>query len=153
MFSDPRAGWRHLAVTECRNMVDLAQQMRWLVDTAYPAVGKIQVVLDKLNTHRSASLYQTFQPEDARRVIKRLEYHHTPKHGSWHNTAEIEFSVFGKQCLNCRIDDEAALKREVAALETERNQARGNHRLEVLYHGRPAKASARLSISFKPTRY
>jgi hypothetical protein len=123
MFCEPLAGWRHLAVTERRTMVDFAHQMRWLVDTAYPAVEKIRVVLDNLNTHKPASLYQTFEPEEARRVIKRLEFHHTPKHGSWLNMAEIEFSVFGKQCLNRRIGNEAALKREIAALETERNQA------------------------------
>lgn len=123
MFCEPRAGWRHVEVTERRTMVDFAHQMRWLVDTAYPAVEKIRVVLDNLNTHKPASLYQTFEPEEARRVIKRLEFHYTPKHGSWLNMAEIEFSVFGKQCLNRRIGDEGSLKREIAALETERNQA------------------------------
>ncbi|MDA1220355.1 MAG: IS630 family transposase, partial [Chloroflexi bacterium] len=123
MFCEPRAGWRHVEVTERRTMVDFAHQMRWLVDTAYPAVEKIRVVLDNLNTHKPASLYQTFEPEESRRVIKRLEFHYTPKHGSWLNMAEIEFSVFGKQCLNRRIGDEGSLKREIAALETERNQA------------------------------
>ena len=123
MLCEPLAGWRHVAVTERRTMVDFAHQMRWLVDTAYPAVEKIRVVLDNLNTHRPASLYQTFEPEEARRIIKRLEFHHTPKHGSWLNMAEIEFSVFGKQCLSRRIGDEGTLQREVAALETARNQA------------------------------
>ena len=123
MLCEPLAGWRHLEVTERRTMKDFAHQMRWLVDTAYPEVEKIRVVLDNLNTHRPASLYQTFAPKEARRVIKRLEFHYTPKHGSWLNMAEIEFSVFGKQCLNRRIGDERALKREIAALETERNQA------------------------------
>ena len=123
MLCEPLAGWRHLAVTERRTMKDFAHQMRWLVDTAYPEVEKIRVVLDNLNTHRPASLYQTFEPKEARRVIKRLEFHYTPKHGSWLNMAEIEFSVFSKQCLNRRIGEEGALKREIAALETERNQA------------------------------
>ena len=123
MLCEPLAGWRHLAVTERRTMKDFAHQMRWLVDTAYPEVEKIRVVLDTLNTHRPASLYQTFEPKEARRVIKRLEFHYTPKHGSWLNMAEIEFSVFSKQCLNRRIGEEGALKREIAALETERNQA------------------------------
>ena len=76
-----------------------------------------------LNTHRPASLYETFEPKEARRVIQRLEFHYTPKHGSWLNMAEIEFSVFSNQCLNRRIEDEGSLKREIAALETERNQA------------------------------
>jgi len=124
MFCEPQAGWRHMEVTERRTMQDFAHQMRWLVDTAYPGVEKIRVVLDNLNTHRRASLYQTFEPEEARRVIKRLEFHHTPKHGSWLNMAEIEFSVFSKQCLNRRIGDAGLLQREVAALETERNQAK-----------------------------
>ena len=81
------------------------------------------MVLDNLNTHRPASLYEAFEPKEARRMIQRLEFHYTPKHGSWLNMAEIEFSVFSNQCLNRRIEDEASLKREIAALETERNQA------------------------------
>ena len=124
MLCEPLAGWRHLEVTERRTMKDFAHQMRWLVDTAYPEVAKIRVVLDNLNTHRPASLYQAFEPKEARRVIRRLEFHYTPKHGSWLNMAEIEFSVFGKQCLARRIGDEGVLKREIAALETERNQAK-----------------------------
>jgi hypothetical protein len=123
MLCEPLAGWRHLEVTERRTKNDFARQMRWLVDTAYPEVEKIRVVLDNLNTHRPVSLYQTFEPKEARRVIKRLEFHYTPKHGSWLSMAEIEFSVFGKQCLARRIADEGALKREIAALEAERNQA------------------------------
>ena len=94
-----------------------------MADTAYPDAEKVRVVLDSLNTHRPASLYETFEPKEARRVIQRLEFHYTPKHGSWLNMAEIEFSVFSNQCLNRRIEDEASLKREIAALEAERNQA------------------------------
>ena len=97
--------------------------MRWLADAAYPEAEKVRVVLDNLNTHRPASLYETFEPKEARRVIQRLEFHYTPKHGSWLNMAEIEFSVFSNQCLNRRIEDEGSLKREIAALEAERNQA------------------------------
>jgi len=123
LFCQPLAGWRHLAVTERRTMKDFAHQMRWLVDEAYPEAEKIRVVLDNLNTHRPASLYETFLPKEARRIRKRLEFHHTPKHGSWLNMAEIEFSVFSKQCLARRIGDEETLKREIAALEAERNQA------------------------------
>ena len=104
-------------------MVDFAHQMKWLVDEAYPEAEKIRVVLDNLNTHKPASLYETFQPKEARRICKRLEFHFTPKHGSWLNMAEIEFSVFGKQCLARRIANEEILKREVAALEAQRNQA------------------------------
>ena len=105
--------------------------MRWLSDAAYPEAEKVRVVLDNpvsstgqaLNTHRPASLYEAFEPKEARRVIQRLEFHYTSKHGSWLNMAEIEFSVFSNQCLNRRIEDEVSLKREIAALETERNQA------------------------------
>ena len=131
MICEPLGGWRHVAVTGRRTMEDFAHQMRWLADAAYPEAEKVRVVLDNpvsstgqaLNTHRPASLYETFEPKEARRVIQRLEFHYTPKHGSWLNMAEIEFSVFSNQCLNRRIEDEGSLKREIAALETERNQA------------------------------
>ena len=127
MTCEPLAGWRHVAGTERRTMEvfaeDFAHQMRWLADAAYPEAEKVRVALDNLNTHRPASLYETFEPKEARRVIQRLEFHYTPKHGSWLHMAEIEFSVFSNQCLNRRIEDEESLKREVAALETERNQA------------------------------
>ena len=123
MTCEPLAGWRHVEVTGRRTMEDFAHQMRWLVDAAYPEAERVRVVLDNLNTHRPASLYETFEPGEARRVVQRLEFHYTPKHGSWLNMAEIEFSVFGNQCLNRRIEDEASLKREVAALESQRNQA------------------------------
>ena len=93
MCCEPLVGWRHVAVTELRTMVDFAHQMRWLVDEAYPEAEKIRVVLDNLNIHKPASLYQAFRPDEARRIRKRLEFHYTPKHGSW-LPAEIEFSVF-----------------------------------------------------------
>ena len=123
MICEPLAGWRNVEVTGRRTMEDFAHQMRWLVDAAYPEAERVRVVLDNLNTHKLASLYETFEPKEARRVIQRLEFHYTPKHGSWLNMAEIEFSVFSNQCLNRRIEDEASLKREIAALQTERNQA------------------------------
>ena len=123
MLCEPLAGWRHVAVTERRTMVDFAQQMRWLADEAYPASEKIRVVLDNLNTHKPASLYETFEPREARRIRKRLEFHYTPKHGSWLNMAEIEFSVLARRVLLRRIADEETLSGEIAALEAERNQA------------------------------
>ena len=110
-------------MTERRTMVDFAHQMKWLVDEAYPEAGKIRVVLDNLNIHKPASLYQAFQPREAWRIRKRLEFHYTPKHGSWLNMAEIEFSVFSRQCLARRIGDEDTLKREITALEAQRNHA------------------------------
>ena len=93
---EPKAGWRHEAITQRRTMQDFARQMRWLVDEAYPNVPVIRLVLDNLNTHNPASLYETFPAPEARRIAKRLELHHTPKHGSWLNMAEIEFSVLAR---------------------------------------------------------
>ena len=121
MLCEPLRGWRHVAVTEQRRMEDFAYQMRWLVDEAYTKAERIRVVLDNLNTHRPASLYQTFAPVEARRILKRLEFHYTPKHGSWLNMAKIELSVLSRQCLGRRIPDEATLRREVEALERQRN--------------------------------
>ena len=123
MTYEPLAGWRHVEVTGRHTMEDFAHQMRWLADAAYPDAEKVRVVLDNLNTHRPASLHETFDPKEARRVTQRLEFHYIPKHGSWLNMAEIEFSVFSNQCVNRCIEDEEALKREITALETERNQA------------------------------
>ena len=88
---EPLAGWREVAVTERRTMQDFARRMRWLADEAYPEAEVVRVVLDNLNTHRRASLYETFPAEEARRIARRLEFHYTPKHGSWLNMAEIEF--------------------------------------------------------------
>ena len=120
---EPLAGWRHVEITERRTTQDFAHQMRWLVDEAYPDVPVIRLVLDNLNTHRKASLYQTFPAAEARRIAKRLEFHYTPKHGSWLNMAEIEFSIFSRNCLRQRLPDEESLCREVLALKQERNQA------------------------------
>ncbi len=120
---EPLAGWRHVAVTERRATEDFAHQMRWLVDEACPEVPMVRVVRDNLNTHRKASLYQTFPAPEARRIAKRLEFHYTPQHGSWLNRAEIEFSVFSRNCLGRRLPDEEALCRAVQALEMERNEA------------------------------
>ena len=123
MFCEPKGGWRHVEVTGSRTAVDFAHQMKWLVDEAYPEATVVRLVLDNLNTHKPGSLYEAFAPSEARRIAKRLELHHTPNHGSWLNMAEIELSVFSRQCLNRRVGDEASLRREVAALEGERNEA------------------------------
>ena len=121
---EPLAGWRQVAVTQRRTMQDFAHQMRWLVDEVYPEVPVVRLVLDNLNTHRPASLYETFPAAEARRIAKRLEFHYTPKHGSWLNMAEVEFSVLSRCCLKQRLPDEEALGREVQALVRERNAAR-----------------------------
>ena len=121
LFFEPLAGYRHLKVTESRTMPDFAHCMRWLVEEAYPHANRIHVVLDNLNTHKPASLYVTFPPEEANRILKRIVFHYTPKHGSWLNMAEIEFSVFSRLCLGQRIPDQQTLVQEVKALEDERN--------------------------------
>ena len=121
---EPLAGWWQVAVTPRRTMQDFAHQMRWLVDQAYPEVPVVRVVLDNLNTHRMASLYETFPAGEARRIAKRLEFHYIPKHGSWLNMAEIEFSVRSRCCLKQRLPNEPALRQEVQALVRERNVAR-----------------------------
>jgi hypothetical protein len=121
LFCEPLVGWRHLEVTERRTQQDWAWAMKTLVDDYYPAADRITVVLDNLNTHVPASLYATFPPEEAHRLLRRLEFHHTPKHGSWLNMAELEFSVLSRQCLDRRIATKATLVREVAAWEATRN--------------------------------
>ena len=121
MISEPHAGWRHVEVTERRTAVDFAEVVRALVEEVYPEAEKVVLVLDNLNTHKLASLYEAFPPEQARRIAERLEIHHTPKHGSWLNMAEIELSVLARQCLDRRIESKEELKRGVAAWEDERN--------------------------------
>jgi len=122
MFFEPLTGWRHVEVTEQRTAIDYAHQMKYLVDERYPQAEKIGVIQDQLNTHVKASLYKAFEPEEAKRILDKLEFHYTPKHGSWLNMAEIEFSVLNRQCLQSRIPDQDTLKLEIAAWEEERNQ-------------------------------
>lgn len=120
----PLAGWRELTVTERRTKHDFALLLRDLVDVHFPHAEKIRVVLDNLNTHSLASLYEAFPPEEARRLARKLELHYTPKHASWLNMAEIEFSVMVGQCLKRRIPDQASLTTELAAYTARRNQDR-----------------------------
>lgn len=121
MFSEPLAGWRHVEVTDRRTKLDYAQQMKYLVDVKYPDAEKIIVIQDNLNTHVPSSLYQFFEPDEAKRILDKLDFHYTPKHGSWLNMAEIELSVLANQCLDRRLPDAYALQREVAAWEKQRN--------------------------------
>jgi len=123
MLLQPLAGWREVKVTERRTKQDFALVLRELVDVHFPHAEKIRVVLDNLNTHTPASLYEAFAPQEARRVLKKLEFHYTPKHASWLNMAEIEFSVMVGQCLKRRIGDQATLTAELAAYVQRRNEA------------------------------
>ena len=121
MFFAPLQGWRHVKVTDQRTKIDWAMAMRELIDQHFPQAKRITVVMDNLNTHSPSSLYEAFPPDEAKRVLKRLELHYSPKHGSWLNMAEIELSVLGRQCLAGRIPDQQTLRREVAAWESARN--------------------------------
>lgn len=121
MFVEPLGGWRHVNVTAHRTSVDWAHQIRELVEVHYPETEGIRLVMDNLNTHTVASLYEAFPAQEARRLAQKLEIHYTPKHGSWLNIAEIELSAMTRQCLNRRIPDRATLTSEVAAWEQERN--------------------------------
>ncbi len=117
----PLQGWRDVSVTERRTKQDWAHYMQALVDVHFPDAEVITVVLDNLNTHKLASLYEAFEPAEARRIARKLDLHYTPKHGSWLNMAEIELSVLSRQCLNRRIADADTLKYEVAAWVAMRN--------------------------------
>ena len=122
MFTEPLAGWRKVVVTERRTAVDWAHEIQNLLDEDYPESEKIILVCDQLNTHKVASLYEAFRPDTARRLVERLEIHHTPKHGSWLNIAENELSALTRQCLDRRIPDRETLEQETTAWYSERNQ-------------------------------
>jgi len=118
---EPLAGKRHVAVTEHRTKIDWAAQMKEMLDIRYPEAKKVILVMDNLNTHSMASFYEAFPPEEARRLVERLEIHYTPKHGSWLNIAEIELSVLQGQCLNRRIADIETMRNAVDSWQTNRN--------------------------------
>ena len=118
----PLEGWRHVEGTDRRTSVDFAHCLKEVVDVYFPDADQIVLVSDNLNTHKPAALYEAFAPEEARRIMEKLEWHYTPKHGSWLDMAEIELSVLQRQCLDRRIPDQETLQREVAAWERERNQ-------------------------------
>ena len=124
LWVEPLAGRRHVQVTQRRTKADWARFMRDLVEVHYPDAERVVLVLDNLNTHVPAALYETFPPAEARRILDRLELHYTPKHGSWLNMAEIELSVLARQCLDRRIGDADTLVREVATWEARRNARR-----------------------------
>ena len=123
MVCEPLKGFRHATVTERRTRTDWATLIREIVDVIYSSAKRIKLVMDNLNTHGSASLYEAFQPAEARRIMKKLEIIHTPKHGSWLNMAEIELSVLSRQCLSRRIGNAAELKSEVSVWANKRNQS------------------------------
>ena len=140
MLFAPLEGWRHVEVTERRTAVDYAKVLRDLADIHFPGASKIVLVQDNLNTHTPASLYEAFEPAEARRIIERFEWHFTPKHGSWLNLAESELAVLSGQCLARRITGAAALAREVAAWRTRRN----THNAKANWHFTSANARVKL---------
>ncbi len=121
IFLAPGTGWRHVKVTAQRTKLDFAQCLKELVDVHFPEADVIRLVMDNLNTHTPAVLYEAFDPSEARRLLARLEFHYTPKHGSWLNMAEIEIAMLSKQCLDRRLPDEAQLRTEVAVWQDRRN--------------------------------
>lgn len=122
MTVQPLAGWRQVTVTSQRTKLDFAAQMKELVDLHFPEAERIRVVLDNLNTHKLACLYEAYPAEEARRIVRKLEFHHTPKHGSWLNPAECELSVLTRQCLSRRIDRQETLASETEAWTARRNR-------------------------------
>lgn len=121
VFLNAHSPWRHVKVTDSRTNQDFAACMRELADVHYPEAERIHVVLDNLSTHSEAALYQSFSPDEARRILRRIELHHVPKHASWLNMVEIEIGVLKEQCLDRRISDKPTLVREIAAWERQRN--------------------------------
>jgi hypothetical protein len=121
MMCEPLRGWRHVQVTDRRTRRDYAECIRELVDVQYPKVDQILLVQDNLNTHSGGSLYERFPPAEARRILDKIEFHYTPKHGSWLNMAETEIGIMNRQCLRRRLDCQLKLAKEVAAWEKNRN--------------------------------
>ena len=122
MLFAPLEGWRRVGVTDRRTKADWAWVIKQLVDEDYPHKERIVLVMDNLNTHHPSSLYEEFEPSEARRIAERLEIHYTPKHGSWLDMAEIEIGVMARQCLDRRIPDQSVLRREVGAWQQQRNR-------------------------------
>jgi hypothetical protein len=121
MMCEPLRGWRHVRVSARRTRKDYAQCVRELVDVHYPLAQKIRLVQDNLNTHDGASLYEAFPPEQARRLLDKVEWHYTPKHGSWLNMAETEIGIMNGQCLDRRLDSVEKIAAEVGPWESKRN--------------------------------
>ena len=140
MLWEPLRGWRHVRVTERRTRRDYAECVRDLVEVQYPQAKKIRLVQDNLNTHDGASLYEAFPPELARQLLDKIEFHYTPKHGSWLNMAETEIRIMNGQCLDRRLDSQALIAQEVAAWESKRNE------LEVRIHWTFTLAAARRKL-------
>lgn len=144
-FIEPLGGKHHVSVREHRKAIDWAMEIKYLSDVMFPDAEKIILVMDNLNTHKPSSLYKTFTPSEARRIIKRLEIHYTPKHGSWLDMAEIELNVMTRQCLSRRIETIDLLTAELNAWEEERNKTEA----KITWHFQTGDAREKL-ISLYP---
>jgi DDE superfamily endonuclease len=122
MMCEPLRGWRHVRVTDRRTRLDYAECVKELVDVHYPKAEKILLVQDNLNTHSGGSLYERFRPEEARRLLDKIEFHYTPKHGSWLNMAETEIGIVARQCLDGRLDSQSKVVQSVTPWEHRRNE-------------------------------
>jgi hypothetical protein len=140
MIFEPLLNWRSVSVTERRTARDFAEVLRWLVEELHPEAEKVVLVVDNLNTHSSAALYEAFPPERARQIAEKLEWHYTPKHGSWLNMAEIELSALSRQCLDQRIGSINRLRHLVEPWENDRNE------LQVGVRWRFTTADARIKL-------
>ena len=140
-FIEPLGGTHHVSVREHRTAVDWAEEIHFLVDEMYPDAEKIVLIMDNLNTHKPSSLYKRYPAEEARRILKKLEIHYTPKHGSWLNIGEIELNVMTCQCLSRRIDQIDKLRRELQAWELDRN----SQAAKVNWHFRTSDARIKLA--------
>ena len=145
---EPLAGWRHVAITDQRRRSDWAHFVRDLLNGHYREAERVVLVMDQLNTHSLASLYEAFAPEEAKRLAERVELHHTPKHGSWLNLAEIEFSALGRQCLARRIATPDTLRRAVAQWEEQRNAGQA----KVTWHFTTDQARVKLRSLYPSLR-
>ena len=141
MFFEPLRGWRRVNVAQGKTRIDWAWQVKELLDMHYPDAKRVHLVMDNLNTHNGASLYAAFPPEEAHRLLSRLVFHYTPKHGSWLNLAEIEFSVLSRQCLGRRIPNLETLHYELRAWYTQRNESKK----KANWHFRTQDARIKLS--------
>jgi hypothetical protein len=153
LVCEPLRGWRHVTVSARRTRIGWAHCIKDLIDVCYPDAEQVVLVQDNLNTHTPASLYEAFEPAEAKRLTDRLELHYTPKHGSWLNMAEIELSVLSEQCLDRRLADRATLEREVAAWQAARNGAARGGRLALYHRGCSDQAQAPLSCNSALTGY
>lgn len=146
---EPLAGKRHVCATARRTSLDFAEQIKELVDVHYPDAEQVVLVLDNLNTHKPSALYERFEPAEARRIVRKIQWHYTPEHGSWLNMAELELSVLSRQCINRRIANEQILNKELASWKSRRNSAQ----ITIDWHFRTEDARIKLKRLYPITTY